>query len=286
MSKSDRRAERRVAKNKRRERRRAADARCRERREMHLRQAVENREGLAKLNELDQFFRDERHRVRLSGKFGKVLNHIKDLRLLLIQEHRHTLSAGIKAVLDKYKEKEDVGIFSQAFPDMMETCDRICEVDLDKGIRKLYELDQFSMYWLVTGDIRYMEAVYDIASNEEHEWQLPAVEVMAKFEGAFEEVADFVQQRRASLHKSLSEEEEKDIEDVQALALELQNCADWHRIVFVKLEDGVIVIGTRNPGPIPEAPVAWREKPVLHRVASDVEVRRHEKWVAEMEDPI
>lgn len=276
--------ERRQSKNKRRERRRVADERSRERRDLRLRQAMENREGMAKLTAIDLFFRDERQRQRNqpSDKVGEIFQYIKDLRLLLIEEHRHTLAAGIRALLDKY----GLDSLRGEFPEMVETCFNICEVDLDKGISKLYELDQFPMYWLVTGDMRYIEAVYEIASNEDHDWQAPAVEVMTKFEGAFEEVSDYVQQRRASLHRELSEEEEQDLQDVQDLAKELQNSIEWHRIVFIKLEDGVIVIGTRNHGQIPEAPVAWREKPVLHRVASEVEILRHEQWVAEMEEPL
>ena len=268
-------------KQARREKRRTAEHKRRERREERLHEALYTREGLRRLDQVDSFFREERGRKALDPLFWTVLDSVRDLKLLLLQQHKHTLAAGIRAMLEKHAAVGEVG---DQYPDLVQSCNNISQARLGSKLEKIEQLDELSMYWLVFGDMKYLDPIFDIAINEEHPWSDAAVEVMAKFEANFEEVAEWCQTKRGV--RELDEDEQQDLEDVQALAQELRNSPQWHRIVFVRLENGTIAIGTQDEGPIPEAPLHWREKPVMHIVATPVERRRHQKWLDDMDDAI
>lgn len=273
-------------KNARRQRRRQSEAARRNRREERLSQPLQEPAGWRKLEAIEDFFRTERHRIELASEFYKILADVEELSLLLVNEHRHTIAAGILAILDKYRAPA-IGIEGQ-YPGLVESSRKIATVNLEEGVKKVEHLDELSMYWLVFGDMKYLRPIYDIAIDEEHKWSPAAIQVLSKFESSFEEVADWMQGLRGVSpdDEQLSEEERQDIKDMQALANELRNSPQWHRIVFVRLENDTIVIGTQTEGPIPEAPFHWRGKPVLHAVATPVERARHEKWLADMEDAI
>lgn len=267
-----------------RNRRKAAEERSEQRREQRLAAPLSLREGQEALGRVDEFFAGY-FRDPAPEEFMEILDIIDRLNLLRLETHRHAIGAAVASVYRMHPEQHKKWRGDGRRLGLLGSAERICP-DPEDGVWVIEHpthIDQAMIQFLVTGDERFLESLW-VAAHEEAEdnLHLHAARSLQVYAQTTPEVAEWLQQQRPPKATS------SDLHRIPQLAERLKKHPEQHRIAFCAWspDEGAIVIGTMDAGPMSDVPDQWYGEPVLVRQALPEERRLYRRWRDAQEEPI
>lgn len=266
----------RTKKNEKRTKRKAAKLQQRDRRETRIRLPLEHIDGAAKLASIDKYLCTERDWTAgpsYRGGFEQVLENIRTLNLMLLEEHKHHMAA----FLIQMERKHQNPGWRSAWSRLYESSDKLNR--LSDEIELISDMHQRMVAWLVTGDELWLDQVIDITRDTEHPFGKEAANILGYYCSRFIEVEDHLK-RRSSAKIELTD---PGCDELRRILMRQLN---WRTLVFVRREGDTYIIGTKHGDYIEGAPVVHNDLPVIHRQAEYEDIVKYQRMQQDMEDPI
>lgn len=270
----------RAKKNQRRQRRREADKHKNRRRCERLTAPLRQEEGRQAIVWLDTFLSNYRNEPD-PEEFDTALTFIEKLNLLLLEEHKYTMTAVVATIYRMHPEFQ--ARWKKKFLKSINRAERLYpeQTELKIKIERPHQIDQALIDWMVSGDTDQLGAIAELADRPTELGEL-AEKALSFYAETFPEVSQYLKEEKREPFRR----DAKQHKQAEELATKVQQSSEWHKVVLIHYQDGHFTVVTMDGNRIEGLPITWEGCRIECRKATPLEITCRQAWRNRMEDPV